>query len=154
MREAPPFLTTYYPEDGLLRTRLSGLLRADDVDAWRDGLNRTAAAIPTPFRMLVDIRGYEVAEQDPSVHRTQREVVPLFLAAHGFRPAFFDLFEAEPPPPTDGAARCLAVAHVHHDAAKMAGYTERLGRAAERFFTDPGEAEAWLHALDRPQRPC
>ena len=36
------------------------------------------------------------------------------------------------------------VAHVHHDATKMARYEAQVGNEHERFFSDPAHANAWL----------
>jgi hypothetical protein len=41
-------------------------------------------------------------------------------------------------------ARCVAVAHVHHECEKMALYNQNLGRATERFFFHLSDAEEWL----------
>ena len=133
---------------GTLRTRLAGTLTLADVHAWRDALHAAGRAVPAvaEFRALVDIRGYDVGAQDMAVHRVQREVVPRFLAAHGFVVGFFRLYEETPPPADPSLARCIAVAHVHHEAFKMERYDELLGSDTERFFTDPAEAEAWLAA--------
>lgn len=139
--------TTWSPADGILRTRLSGVLRPDELRDWSDGLERASREIGsgTPFAMLVDLRGYEVGEQDPEIHRVQREIVPTFLARHGFEVGFFRMYEVEntiPPDPSLG--RCVAVAHVHHDRNKLELYNERIATARERFFWDAEEAERWL----------
>lgn len=141
--------TAFAPDAGVLRTRLSGVLSAAEVGAWAADLEQAGRAIAFahPFRMIVDIRGYEVAEQDPGVHRLQRLVIPTFLARHGFEVGYFRLFEVENSIAAEaGLARCIAVAHVHHDAGKMALYNERLATPAEAFFTDPEEAEAWIRS--------
>jgi len=63
-------------------------------------------------------------------------VVPLLLAAHGFRTALLDVFEgADLPLTATRGIRCLAVACVHHDAGKMGECERRLGRPTEPFFT-------------------
>ena len=137
--------TDWHPDDTLLVTRITGTLSLGDVQAWQYDLDQHAARLPATFKLLVDLRGYEVSDQAPEVHRLQREVIPLFLARHGVIVGFFDLFGTTPSDlPATRQARCIAVAHVHHDAAKMALYNERLGRPEERFFTDPAEARAWL----------
>lgn len=139
--------TEWRKEEGILATRVAGVLRKEDVERWSEGLKGEGASIEpgTPFRMLVDIRGYEVAEQDREVHQAQRVVIPNFLAVHGFVVGFFRLFEAEPEVEADPSkGRCVAVAHVHHDCGKMENYNAQLGRDEERFFCDVGEARAWL----------
>jgi len=139
----------WHPEARLLKTRVSGVLSADDVQAWKARLDEAGARIPPaqPFRMLIDIRGYQVADQARDVHQVMREVTPLFLAAHGFTVGFFSLYDEAPPLARNDVARCGAVAHVHHDVAKMDRYNELLATPHERFFTDAEEAEAWLLAV-------
>ncbi len=123
------------------------MLSAAEVAAWRDALYGAAAAVPpgVTFRTLADIRGYEVAEQERAVHAAMREVLPAFLAAHGFAVGFWGLYGATPPPAGPGA-RCRAVAHVHHDRDKMDRYNELLATDVERFFDDRAAAAAWLAA--------
>ncbi len=143
-----PWLVQYDPATATLHSRVSGVLPSADVTAWRDALYRTAAAIPrrAAFRVLADIRGYEVAEQERAVHAVMREVLPVFLAEHGFVVGFWRLYEAVPPAAIPGA-RCRAVAHVHHDRDKMDRYNELLGSDAERFFDDGTAAREWLDAV-------
>ena len=139
--------TRYEESSGLLRTRVHSVLSSEDVARWEEELDVATRALPASatFRMLVDIRGYEVSEQDPSVHRRQRLVVPTFLARRGMEVGFFRLFEVENTIAAEpDLARCTAVAHVHHDANKLQLYNERLRTEREAFFTDPAEAEAWL----------
>lgn len=103
--------------------------------------------------MLVDIRGYSVSDMDPTVHKVQREVIPLFLASHHFRTGFIDFFgvKGEIAASRDNAT-CLAVAHVHHDCPKMELYRQTLGREEEGFFCQLPEAEAWLSGFSRNDR--
>lgn len=136
----------------ILSTRLAGVLSPEDVQSWKDSLQRASRQIPkdSVFKMLIDIRGYEVADQDRQVHQVMREVTPLFLASHGFRVGFFDLYQVEPPVSRgDANALCIAVAHVHHDCSKMERYNELLGTSKERFFCDVDDAEAWLKEAAR-----
>ena len=101
--------------------------------------------------MLIDIRGYEVSEQDRELHQAQRAIIPTFLARHGFEVGFFRLFNVENTIAPDPArARCVAAAHVHHDGAKMDLYNQQIATDRERFFRDPAEAEAWLRAVVQP----
>ncbi len=131
----------------VLLTRVSGTLQPADLEAWRLGLFETAALIPASqdFRLLVDLRGYTVADQEREIHMELRNVVPQFLLDHGFRAGFLDLFEVpDTPSDTSDTARCIAAAHVHHECQKMAMYNEQLGRPQERFFCSRAEAEAWI----------
>lgn len=142
--------TTWNANDGIVHTRLTGIQTLASIDAWEQSLDDVTASIrfaaPTQtFRALVDIRGYEVDEQDRDVHQRQRVVVPLWLARHGLTVGFFGLYEVENTiVPADDAVRCSRVAHVHHDQLKMDRYNELLASERERFFTDPAEAHRWL----------
>ncbi len=130
--------------------RVSGVLTLDEVERWAAELDAQWSALrhDRPFVAVIDIRGYEVAEQDRAVHQRQRVVIPSLLARHGFEVGFFRLLEERNTIPADpDRARPVAVAHVHHDASKMARYNELLGTENERFFTDPDEAAQW--ALSR-----
>ncbi len=134
----------------ILTTRVAGVLTASQVQTWKDRLYQAGRLFPKegPFKMLIDIQGYEVADQAREVHQVMREVTPVFLASHGFNVGFFSLYEVEPPVAREEAsARCIAVAHVHHDADKMERYNELLGTDSERFFCDAGDAELWLTEL-------
>ncbi|HEU4456108.1 MAG TPA: hypothetical protein VFR81_23780 [Longimicrobium sp.] len=131
-----------------LSTRLAGTVSEADVRRWEAALAGALARVEEGgvFKLLYDLRFYEPADLD--AHRAMRTVVPLLLAAHGFRTAILDLFEgADLPLTTTRGIRCLAAACVHHDAGKMTEYERRLARPTERFFTDRAEAEAWLASV-------
>jgi DNA-binding transcriptional ArsR family regulator len=148
--QAPRYATAWRAESRLLITELAGQVTLETVNAWQEELLETSERIPagSTFTMLVDLRGYEMGEVERSVHRVMREVIPRLLAAFGFRPGYLDLFEpSQEIAVTRQQATCVAVAHVHHDADKMAGYNERLARSNERWFTDRAEAERWIHSL-------
>ncbi len=139
--------TEWRPVEQILLTRVAGILRQEQVEEWERDLERTSRQIPKnlTFVMLVDIRGYEVSEQEREVHQLQRIIIPTFLARHGFEVGFFRLFDVRNTIPIDpDRARCVAVAHVHHDCEKMALYNQNLGRATERFFCNLSDAEEWL----------
>ncbi|MEP0914926.1 hypothetical protein NDI45_28940 [Leptolyngbya sp. GB1-A1] len=139
--------TTWNSTEQILRTRISGILHQEQVEAWEQSLEQVSRQIPKhlDFTMLIDIQGYEVSEQDKAVHQQQRVVIPTFLARHDFEVGFFRLFEVQNTiSPNLDRARCVAVAHVHHDCNKMALYNQNLGRSNERFFCQLSEAEAWL----------
>lgn len=130
-----------------LTTRLSGPADLKHVETWRDGLYRAAAMIPegTRFKMLIDLRGYEVDEIDQEVHKIQRMVLPTFLVEHNHRIAYFKLYpEADEPAVEKRSASCIAVAHVHHDCNKMDLYNTRLSEPGERFFCAIEQAEEWI----------
>lgn len=135
------------PTTRILATHVSGVVSAGDVAAWKKDLEQATRALPDDgaFGMLVDLRGYEVAEQDLSVHKTMREVMPQLLAEHGFEVGFFKLFETAPSATRrTGSTLCVAVANVHHDEAKMARYNELLATESERFFHRAEDARVWL----------
>jgi hypothetical protein len=124
--------TDWQLEERILRTRLSGILQPEDLETWEQQLEDLSRQIPKhfDFAMLVDIRGYEVSEQDKALHQRQRVIIPTLLARHGFEVGFFRLFEVQNTISLDPErARCRVVAHVHHDCDKMALYNQ---------------AEAWL----------
>lgn len=132
----------------LLVTRLQGMTSLEDVRRWKDSLSRALGRIAEggTFRLLVDLFGYEYAIL--TVHKEMRSIVPLMLAAHGFRTALLDLFDRVDLPTTrTRGITCVAVAHVNHDVDKMAEYDRRLGRANERFFSDSNTAQDWIQSL-------
>ncbi|HEX2052622.1 MAG TPA: hypothetical protein VHJ78_02705, partial [Actinomycetota bacterium] len=134
------------PQKRILRTALKGPVSTADVAAWKDGLARAVGGISagSDFGLLLDLVGYEPA--DLGAHKAMRTVIPELLASHGMRPAFLDLFEDAPEVPVsvENGIRCVAFANAHHDKDKMAGYTQRIGRNEQRFFTDVDEAYAWI----------
>ncbi|MBD1912077.1 MULTISPECIES: hypothetical protein [unclassified Leptolyngbya] len=142
-----PIQTVWSPEENILRTHIAGIVNHEQVEEWKQTLERESRKIPNhlSFSMLVDIQGYEVSEQDPAVHQQQRVIIPTFLARHGFEVGFFRLFDIQNTiPPDPDRACCTVVAYVHHDCNKMALYNQNLGRAVERFFCRLSEAEVWL----------
>lgn len=131
--------------DGVLVSHLSGTVGAADVERWKATLEAAVARIPdgAAFRLLSDLSGY--APADLEAHKAMRTVIPLLLTKHGFRTGLVDMVGAEEPAvTTTRGIRCVAAAHVHHDAGKMALYQERAGSTTEGFFTDPVVALAWL----------
>ncbi len=132
----------------LLVTRLQGTVSVDDVRHWKASLQRELDRIEdnAQFKLIVDLYGY--AFRDIGAHKEMRIVIPLTLASYGFRTALLDLFDPVDLPlqKTRGIA-CIAAAYVHHDLYRMQEYNRQIGRANERFFTDYGEAEAWIQAL-------
>jgi hypothetical protein len=138
------------PARNILRTRFTGPAGIAQVVSWRAGLYAAAAAIPRhgAFKLLVDIRGYQVAQTDPAVHKVQREVIPLFLATYHFRTGFIEFFGVKGEVvPVKEDARCMAVAHVHHESGKMELYRQTLGRENEGFFSQIQEAETWIASM-------
>lgn len=148
--------TSWDPGRHILRTRFSGPAGIAQVVSWRAGLYAAAASIPrgAAFKLIVDARGYSVADIDPSVHKVQREVIPLFLATYHFRTGFIDFFGVKGEVvAAKEDARCMAVAHVHHECPKMELYRQTLGRADENFFCLIQEAESWITPIPLQVRP-
>lgn len=147
--EVIPIGSTWDAGRRVLETRLSGVVQADDVQRWKEGLVREMSRLAegARFKLLLDLRGFEPADLD--VHKAMREVVPRLLAAHGMRPAFIDLFDERPELAinTSRGIQCVAFANVHHDGAKMRDYEQRIAKPNQRFFTSRTEAEAWIDSL-------
>lgn len=143
------FHTEWQESDRVLLVRLAGRLTLEQVHEWESGLLQMSRHIPVsqPIKVLIDLRGYEVSEQAIEVHKVQRLIMPALLAKHAFTVGYFKMFDAENTIPADPAlARCIAVAHVHHDENKMARYNENIGSVMEKFFTDTNAAHQWLCA--------
>ena len=133
----------------ILETELTGDVTHADVMLWREGLERTLAALPSgqPFKLLYNLHGYEPADLD--AHKAMRTVIPELLAAHGMRPAVADLFDERPEVhvTVTGGKTCIGFANVHHDETKMNNYESKVAKANQRFFTDRRQALQWLEAL-------
>ncbi len=141
--------STWDPTRALLVTRLRGRVTSGDVARWRRSLDDALARIPdgARFRLISDQYGYEPASLD--AHKAMRTVLPELLAAYGLRSALFDIAGA----PDVALHRtrgitCTAVAHVHHDAVKMADLDRLAARSDERFFASYAEAEPWIAGLN------
>ena len=134
----------YLPPVRALMARLSGTVDESDVARWIELLDRALAWVPdgTEIVVLSNLHGYEPASLD--AHEAMRAVIPTRLAAHGFRTGLVDVvgesIELAPAP----RIVISKVAHVHHDATKMASYQAQAGTDRERFFSDAAHANAWL----------
>lgn len=143
------FEVTWDEVDTLLTTRIRSPMAIADAAGYRDALERALASIPpgSTFLWLSSAVGYD-AMADRAAHQQLRSVVPLTLAACGFRTSLLDLHKGTEIPVTQTKGPvCRAIAHVHHDASKMDAYSEQLGRSHERYFSDEGAALAWLKGL-------
>ncbi len=130
----------------LLTTRTRSPIDLAEVFRFKRTLVETLARLPTlsSFLWLSSAVGYHPLA-DRVAHQELRSVVPVTLAAHGVRTSLLDLHEG----PEVAVSRtrgvlCRAIAHVHHDAAKMRLLDERFGRPNERYFADEGLAMVWL----------
>lgn len=141
------WMTRYDSNGQTLMTQVSGVMTLPEVTAWRESLYQLARDLPpsAEFRTLIDLFGYDVAEQDREAHTALRETTPIFLAVHGFAVGFWRLYELDAPV-AEASARCRAVAHVHHECDKMDRYNELLATPVERFFCDREAATVWLSA--------
>jgi hypothetical protein len=137
-------VTQWSPEVRAIITRLSGMVTVTDVGDWIAGLDRALAQIPpgTEVVLLSNLHGYEPADLD--AHRRLRAIIPLRLAAMGFRTALVDAVGGEIVVAERPAVVCTKVAHVHHDAEKMAAYETAHGTQRERFFSSAAFANEWL----------
>ena len=137
-------VTQWSPEVRAIITRLSGTVTMADVETWIAGLERALAMIPpgTEIVLLSNLHGYEPADLD--AHKRMRDVIPSRLAAMGFRTALADAVGGEIRVTEHPAVVCSKVAHVHHDAGKMASYEAAHGSARERFFSSASFANEWL----------
>jgi hypothetical protein len=141
-----PFEVNWDPARALLTTRVKSPITIDEVVQYKESLGQRIAGIPagTIFVWLSSAIGYD-AFSNRAAHQEMRSVVPLTLAAHGFRTSLLDLFEGTEIRITRTRdVECRAVAHVHQDEEKMRVYDERFGRPNERYFTDESLALAWL----------
>jgi hypothetical protein len=134
----------YLPPVRGVMARLSGKVDENDVARWIELLDRALAWVPdgTEIVLLSNLHGYEPASLD--AHKAMRDVIPLRLAAHGFRTALVDVVGGELEVRASPRIAISKVAHVHHDATKMASYEAQVGCDRERFFSDPARANAWL----------
>jgi hypothetical protein len=140
--------TTWDAAQKLLVTRLQGDITVEVVRRWQASLQSVLNQIEanSQFKMIVDLYGYEL--KDIAAHKEMRTVIPLTLANYGFRTALLDLFEPlELPLQQTRGIICQAVAHIHHDAYKMAEYERRLGWENERFFTEYEQAAVWIQKI-------
>jgi hypothetical protein len=142
--------TTWIPEKQLVVTHLSGEAEQTGIETWEASLQEALAQIPddSTFRILVNIHGFQAA--DLEAHKTFRTIVPLTLAAYGWKVGYVNLFEEEAKNLVYTSTRgikCVAAAHCHQDATKIERYQTRFGRPNEQFFTDPEQARRWLESL-------
>ncbi len=134
----------YLPPVRAVMARLAGSVDESEVARWAELLDRAFAWIPdgTEVVVLSNLHGYEPASID--AHEAMRAVLPARLAAHGFRTSLIDVAGGSIDVRTNPRIVISKVAHVHHDATKMASYEATAGSERERYFHDPAYANAWL----------
>ena len=132
------------PEVRAVMTRLTGSVDVAEVERWIAGLDAVLAKIAdgTEIVLLSDLHGYEPADLD--AHKRMRDVLPLRLAAMGFRTALVDAVGAQLAVAAAPRVVCSKVAHGHHDAAKMAAYEAAHATPRERFFTSAAFVNEWI----------
>lgn len=143
------FASSYNKASLALTTQLSGTVTVSDIHQWSCGLRETVRNMQTgsTFKLLVDLSEYKPASIE--AHQAMRLVVPQFLADHGLRPAYLDLFDEQykldivlrP------RVRCTALANVHHDAVHMRYYQLRAGKPEQKFLADRAAAIRWLETI-------
>lgn len=148
-RTAAAIEVAWAPTARLVTSRLSGTATVADVERWIAALDGTLARIPdgTQLVLLSDLHGYEPAEL--AAHKRMRDVLPSRLARMGVRTQLADVVGAELAVSPAPRITCGKLAHVHHDAAKMAAFEAQVGSRTERFFGDVAPARAWL-ILEEP----
>ena len=134
----------WMPEVRAVLTQLSGTVDVAEVERWIAGLDAELAKIPdgTEIVLLSDLHGYEPADLD--AHKRMRDVIPTRLAAMGFRTTLADVVGATLEVARAPRVVCSKVAHVHHDAGKMAAYEAGHATPHERFFTSAAFANEWI----------
>lgn len=141
--------TAWEPVSRLIVTQISGDMEKEDVIRWEESLYRALDQIEAggTFKIFVNLHGFTAANLD--AHKYFRNIVPLTLADYGWKVGYVAMFE-EASRLVLGSKRdirCLAAAHCHHDASKIEKYESLYSGPDERFFTDPGRAEAWIRSI-------
>jgi hypothetical protein len=140
----------------ILQTELKGPVTREVVELWKRNLQAELDRIPDGrlFRLLLDLNGYEPVDME--AHKAMRLVIPDILLHHGMRPAYADLYDEEGDLHVTMLRnrRCFAFANVHHDENKMMQYDIKIGRADQRFFTDPDKARQCLIQHPVPFSGC
>ena len=136
--------TIWMPEVRAVLTQLTGTVDLAEVERWITGLDTELSKIPdgTEIVLLSNLHGYEPA--DLEAHKRMRVIIPTRLAAMGFRTALADAVNATIVTASTPRVLCSKVAHVHHDATKMAAYEAAHATPRERFFTSAAFANEWI----------
>lgn len=143
--------TQWLADERLVISQLSGELTSTDIDYWIDSLESVLSRLPAnqTFHVFFNLVGFKADSLE--THKKFRRVIPLTMADYGWKVGYVDLVDdaSQLIYQTKRGIRCLAAAHAHQDATKMAAYEERFGRDTEHFFTDPFQAEAWIRSVSR-----
>ncbi len=136
----------WFPEKRLIVTQLSGDIETRDITQWERTLNEALNQIEDKQTFKIIINSLGLNPGDIQTHQKYRSVVPTILAAYGWKVGYVNLFEeaADMKFSTTRGIRCVAAAHVHHDAGKMGMYDTSFGNAKERYFNDLISARNWI----------
>jgi hypothetical protein len=142
--------TTWYADEKLIITQISGEVDQEDDEQWDQYPQHTLAQLEknSTFKILVNLYGFKAGNIE--AHKRFRTIIPATSARYGWRVGYLDLFEEAMNLPiilTRGI-RCAAAVHVHQDETKIALYEERFVHEREHFFTDPQVAKQWVHNIE------
>lgn len=136
--------SSWHAEKKMIVTHLSGNIDDTDIDAWEKSLQKVLSQIETggSFKIFVNLHGFKAVNFE--VHKKFRTIIPLTLAAYGWRVGYLDMFGDEAKKlqvfNTRGIS-CVAAVHCHQDSSKILLYESRYSRPNEHYFTDPFQAE-------------
>lgn len=142
--------TDWEPASRLIITQISGDMEKADVIRWEESLLDALDQIEEggTFRIFVNLHGFTALNLD--AHKYFRNIVPLTLADYGWKVGYLAMFEQESSKlvvTTKRDIRCLAAVHCHQDETKIEKYESLYSSPNERFFADPGMAEAWIRSI-------
>ncbi|WP_342086377.1 hypothetical protein [Dyadobacter sp. OTU695] len=142
--------TDWEPVNRLIITQISGEVEKADVIRWKQSLHDALDQIEDggSFSIFVNLHGFTALNLD--AHKYFRNIVPLTLADYGWKVGYLAMFEEEAARlvlTTKRNIRCLAAVHCHQDETKIEKYESLYSSPCERFFTDPGKAEAWIRSI-------
>ena len=143
--------TEWNPDKKLISTHISGDVDKTDIEKWEASLYTALSQIKEneTFKIFVNLYGFKAV--DLEAHKRFRNIIPLTLAAYGWKVGYIDLFEEEAKSITYANTRgihCAGAAHVHQDETKIALYQSRYSSKNEQYFNDPRQAAAWLESLE------
>lgn len=149
MSEIKVIRSDWYPADQLIVTQLSGLVDKSDIIYWQQTLNAAFRLVPdsAEFKIFVNLHGFTASDLD--AHQYFRSIIPLTLAAYGWRVGYLAMFPDEAEKLTVSHTRnirCIAAVHCHHDVSKIERYQALYSSDIEHFYSDPHLAEAWIKA--------
>ncbi|KQS32897.1 hypothetical protein [Dyadobacter sp. Leaf189] len=141
----------WYADQQLIITQISGDVAKQDVLHWEQTLYAALDQVAESgvFKIFVNLHGFNAVDLD--AHKYFRSIIPLTLARYGWKVGYVAMFpeEAEKLVITRNRnIQCIAAAHCHQDVTKMEKYESLYSSECEHFFTDSGEAEAWIRGVN------